>query len=90
MRKLAEHFGEDEEKWGWAGLLHDLDYDETADDPQRHSLVAAAELEKLGVDPEVVYAVKVHNHVHGLPRGQPDGSGLYVSDPHRSDCGAQL
>ncbi|NLY74535.1 MAG: HDIG domain-containing protein [Firmicutes bacterium] len=81
MRKLAEHFGEDEEKWGLAGLLHDLDYDETADDPQRHSLVAAAELEKLGVDPEVVYAVKVHNHVHGLPRVSRMDRALYVSDP---------
>ncbi|HCI29460.1 MAG TPA: HD domain-containing protein [Fervidobacterium sp.] len=38
MRKLAQHFGEDEEIWGLAGLLHDLDYDYTKDDPQKHGL----------------------------------------------------
>lgn len=81
MRKLAEHFGEDEEKWGLAGLLHDLDYDETANDPSRHSLLAAEELEKLKVDPEIVYAVKAHNHVHGLPRKSLMDRALYVCDP---------
>ena len=29
MRKLAAHFSEDVEQWGLAGLLHDLDYDQT-------------------------------------------------------------
>ena len=31
MRRLARHFGENEEKWGLAGLLHDIDYDRTKD-----------------------------------------------------------
>lgn len=30
MRALARHFGEDEERWGYTGLFHDLDYDVTA------------------------------------------------------------
>jgi len=38
MRKLAKHFGEDEEVWGLAGLLHDLDYDYTKDKPEEHGL----------------------------------------------------
>ncbi|GFN23811.1 hypothetical protein TAMC210_21280 [Thermanaeromonas sp. C210] len=25
MRALARHFGEDEDKWGLAGLTHDID-----------------------------------------------------------------
>jgi len=29
LRALAKTFGEDEEIWGLAGLLHDLDYEET-------------------------------------------------------------
>ncbi len=81
MRKLAEHFGEDKEKWGLAGLLHDLDYDETANNPSRHSLLAAEELQKLNFDSEIVYAVKVHNHVHGLPRLSRMDRALYVCDP---------
>ncbi len=36
MRKLAKHFGEDEEEWGLAGLLHDLDYEYTKDKPEEH------------------------------------------------------
>ncbi len=32
MRKLAVHFGEDEELWGLAGLLHDLDVEETEEE----------------------------------------------------------
>ncbi len=38
MRALAEHLGrsaEDADRWALAGLLHDLDYAETADDPSR-------------------------------------------------------
>jgi hypothetical protein len=29
MRALASNFGQDEEKWALAGLLHDIDYEET-------------------------------------------------------------
>lgn len=29
MVRLAKHFGEDEKRWGAAGLLHDIDYEET-------------------------------------------------------------
>ena len=39
MRGLAEHFHEDVEKWGLVGLLHDLDYEETVNTPEQHTLV---------------------------------------------------
>ncbi|MFB3897943.1 MAG: HDIG domain-containing metalloprotein, partial [bacterium] len=39
MKALAAHFGEDEETWALTGLLHDVDYDTTKDDPTRHSLL---------------------------------------------------
>ncbi len=32
MRALAQHFGEDPDVWGFVGLVHDLDYNETIDD----------------------------------------------------------
>ncbi|WP_031516661.1 HDIG domain-containing metalloprotein [Desulfofalx alkaliphila] len=81
MAGLARHFGEDEEKWALAGLLHDIDYDFTKDDPQRHSLEGAKILEEAGLPEEVVYAVKVHNEAHGLPRNSLMDKALYSVDP---------
>ena len=38
MRGLAKKLGQDEELWGLAGLLHDLDYASTKEDTTRHGL----------------------------------------------------
>jgi len=81
MRRLARHFGEDEDRWGLAGLLHDIDYDETKDDPARHSKVGSEMLEKMGLPEDIVYAVKVHNSAHGLPRNSLMDKALYATDP---------
>lgn len=81
MRGLAQHFGEDEETWGLAGLLHDVDYDQTKDDPATHSKLGADMLTDLGVAEDVVYAVKVHNDYHGLPRNSKLDKALYATDP---------
>ncbi len=81
MRGLAEHLQEDVEKYGLAGLLHDIDYDVTYDDPQRHSLLGAKMLEEKGLDPEIVYAVKVHNEMHGLERKSLLDKTLWAADP---------
>jgi len=35
MRALAKRFNEDEEKWGLAGLLHDIDYELTEKEPEK-------------------------------------------------------
>ncbi|GFN22714.1 HDIG domain-containing metalloprotein [Thermanaeromonas sp. C210] len=81
MRALARHLGEDEDKWGLAGLLHDIDYEATKDDPHRHSLVGGDMLEQEGMEPEIVYAVKAHNEIHGLPREDRLSQALYATDP---------
>jgi putative nucleotidyltransferase with HDIG domain len=81
MRRLARHFGEDEELWGLAGLLHDIDYEATKDDPARHSLEGARMLAETGLPEPLVYAVKVHNHHHGLPRLTRLDKALYATDP---------
>ena len=60
MRGLARHFQEDEDLWGITGLVHDLDYDQTAKDFPKHGILSAQMLEELGVDERIVYAVKAH------------------------------
>lgn len=61
LRALARRLNRDEEKWGLAGLLHDIDYEQTKDDPTSHALVAAQALANHGVDAEIVQAVKAHS-----------------------------
>lgn len=69
MRALARHFGEDEDKWGLAGLLHDLDVEFTNANPTTHGPTAAAWLDEMGVDPEITDAIRMHNEMAtGLPR----------------------
>lgn len=68
MRALAAKFGEDEEAWGLAGLLHDLDFEDTADTPSVHAEKGAVILDEMGVDPEVTNAIRKHNAEElGLP-----------------------
>jgi putative nucleotidyltransferase with HDIG domain len=62
MRRLARHFGEDEETWARVGLFHDLDMDQTHDDLARHAYVAAGWLREAGVDEPIVNAVLAHAH----------------------------
>lgn len=81
MRDLAALLRDDVEMWGLAGLLHDIDYDKTAGDPARHSLLGAEILENLGIDEEIVYAVKAHNDYHGIERKRKLDKALYCTDP---------
>ena len=81
MRGLAEYFGENKEKWGICGLLHDIDYEKTKGNAKEHSLIGAQMLESLGVDKDICQAVKVHNEAHGiLPETLMEKS-LFVIDP---------
>lgn len=81
MRALARHLDQDEERWGAAGLLHDIDYEKTKDDPHAHSLLSGDIAREMGFDDEIVDAVKAHNEVHGLPRDTLMAKGLFCSDP---------
>lgn len=81
MRGLARRLGEDEDLWGLAGILHDIDYEETKGDPQRHSAVGAQLLREMGLEEEVVQAVRAHNPRHGDPRETPMAKALYSADP---------
>ncbi len=73
LRALADRLGEDADKWGLAGLLHDLDIEITGADPEVHALEGARMLEEKGLPADVVEAVKLHNEMaaHGQQRHKP-------------------
>jgi len=81
MRELAKYFKEDEEKWGLAGLLHDIDYEETKDKPEQHSLVGAEYLQEQNIDKEIVEAIKTHNAIHGIAPETKMAKALFCVDP---------
>ncbi|MCF8029488.1 MAG: HDIG domain-containing protein [Desulfohalobiaceae bacterium] len=60
LRHLAERLGRDPLLWGVTGLLHDLDYPHTKDDPSRHGLVTAQELAD-ALPEEALQAIRAHN-----------------------------
>ena len=60
MRAMAAHFGEDQNLWGLAGLLHDVDYPMTENTPERHGLLARDLLAGHAPD-ELIRAVAAHN-----------------------------
>ncbi len=81
MRALAVHLQQDEAKWGLVGLLHDIDYEKTKDNPGQHSLIGAQMLEEVGLDKDICQAVKVHNEMHGLPLETLMDKALFTVDP---------
>lgn len=60
MRAIASRSGESEDLWGLAGLLHDLDYERTANDPARHGHLTIEMLAGLDVPAEVKEAILAH------------------------------
>lgn len=60
LRAMAERLGEDQEKWGLAGLLHDLD-SETQPDLATHTTETVEILKEKGVDAEIIEAIRLHN-----------------------------
>lgn len=62
MRGLADHFDQDPERWEMVGLLHDADYEQTGDAPDRHTLVLGEILDREGADPELIRAIQSHNY----------------------------
>jgi uncharacterized protein len=61
MRSLARHFGEEVDRWGLAGLFHDLDQDTTHDHIDRHGHQSVEWLRAEGFEDEAVLnAVLAH------------------------------
>jgi putative nucleotidyltransferase with HDIG domain len=85
MRAYARRFGEDENRWGLAGLLHDFDYEQHPNpewkaDPNEHPLFGSRILEQEGYPEDVIYAIKTHADYLGLPRKSLMDKTLFAVD----------
>jgi predicted hydrolase (HD superfamily) len=67
------------ERWGMAGLLHDVDY-ERFPDAATHGAIGADELARRGYPVEVVHAVRAHNDALGTPRTSRLDHVVYACD----------
>ncbi|MGD9491965.1 MAG: HDIG domain-containing metalloprotein [Bacteroidales bacterium] len=63
MRALARYFGEDEDLWGLAGLLHDIDVEITNADAMTHGQVCVPMLREAGLPEEAIEAISLHNEM---------------------------
>ena len=80
MRAYAKKWGEDEERWGVVGLLHDFDYERWPDPPD-HPLQGSKILAEKGVDDEIIYAIKSHaDYLPDCPRLSKLDKALYACD----------
>jgi putative nucleotidyltransferase with HDIG domain len=79
MRAYAARFGEDPERWGTAGMLHDFDYEMHPRAPH-HPLKGAEILTGRGVPPDIVYAILAHADYSGMPRVSLLDRALYACD----------
>jgi putative nucleotidyltransferase with HDIG domain len=81
MRAYARKLGEDEEKWGVVGLLHDFDYERWPDPPD-HPLKGSELLRAKGYPEEVVTAILSHADYLSdrYPRTTLLQKGLYACD----------
>jgi putative nucleotidyltransferase with HDIG domain len=81
MRALAKRFGEDEEEWGLAGLLHDIDVELTEGDMSSHGKLGADLVREMGAGETISHAVLAHNEALGVPRETIMDKALFCADP---------
>jgi putative nucleotidyltransferase with HDIG domain len=60
MRAMARKLDQDEEKWGLAGILHDLDYEMTEKSPELHTTETVKILAEKGVDAQIIRTIQAH------------------------------
>jgi len=66
MRALASRFNEDVEYWGLLGLLHDVDWALTKNNPSQHLTKAPEILKEEGFDNEFIDVVLSHGWEHEI------------------------
>ena len=84
MRAYAAKFGEDEESWGLAGLLHDFDYERfpnaSHSPTEEHPAAGVRILRDKGYPEEVLQAILGHAHYTNTPRESKMAKTLFAVD----------
>lgn len=84
MRAYARQSGEDEERWGLAGLLHDFDYERFPNDAhsadQEHPAEGVRILRSLGYPDDILQAILGHAAYTGVERTTPMARALFAVD----------
>ena len=82
MGALAGRLDHDEKQWRSAGLLHDLDAEQTADAMEVHATLTVQWLRKAGLDDEeMLHAILAHNPANGSSIESPMDRALFCCDP---------
>jgi putative nucleotidyltransferase with HDIG domain len=63
MQETATFLNKDTHLWRIVGLLHDIDYEYTQNNPNEHGTVSAELLKDL-LPPKAINAIKGHNYIH--------------------------
>jgi putative nucleotidyltransferase with HDIG domain len=84
MRAYAAHFGEDVERWGLAGLLHDFDYERWPNDSHaadsEHPAEGVRILRGMNVPEDILQAILGHATYTGVPRETRMARALFAVD----------
>ncbi|MFA6047881.1 MAG: HD domain-containing protein [Parcubacteria group bacterium] len=82
MKALARKFGEDEERWGIIGLLHDIDWDMSKDNTVEHCAKMVPILKGAGATDFLVETILSHgygNPLCGVPQDKVRSTRLEYS-----------
>src|SRR5215213_3758366 len=84
MRAYAEKFGEDVDRWGIAGLIHDFDYERfpnNAHSPtEEHPAEGVRILRARGFPEDILEAIMGHGNYTGVPRESKMAKALFAVD----------
>jgi putative nucleotidyltransferase with HDIG domain len=84
MRAYAEKFGEDPERWGLAGLVHDFDYERFPNDAhsptEEHPAEGVRILRARGFPEDILEAILGHANYSGVPRESTMAKTLFAVD----------
>ena len=78
MRAQARRYGENEDLWGLAGLLHDFDYERYPD--QRHPQLGSEVLRERGFPETLIRAILSHADYTGVRRESLIEHALFATD----------